>query len=99
MKLQRVDCERASTEELVSTVAFIDLVLAKGEQLGVKKPRWVEESRVSLMREIERRVEDEKRLRLKQVDARLEALQPTSEKRAALAAEKAALLKELGKAV
>jgi len=94
-ELKKFDPDRANMEELVALSAFAKSYRAEFTALNLEVPEWLDDKTRILQREILARGRDVLEKRLKDARAASAALMTPSEKRAALAAEIAALEAQL----
>lgn len=89
-QLKQLDTDRYDLDELVALSAEGKAIQAEFASLGADEPEWLGAAVRALARDIRVRQADAIEKRLRQARARVEALKPASERRAALEAQIAA---------
>lgn len=87
LDLKNFDAKRATLEELVTASADARMYLGEFLELGVDAPEWLEILSKSIRREVRAKNADRIANKIRDAEARLEALKTPSEKRTALEAE------------
>lgn len=95
-KLRQMNLQRADADELVGMLAFGNIMRTTYQKFELSVPDWLDENMNALTREIRARHQDMLEARLKEVRARRETLKTTEERRAALDAEEARIMRSLG---
>ncbi len=92
--LKNFDAKRAGLEELVAAHQEGSAVLKEFVELGVETPDWLEITVKSIRREIRAKNADRIAARIRDAEARLEALKTPSEKKSQLLEELKKLKKQ-----
>ncbi len=94
LDLKNFDAKRATLEELVTASAAGRMLLTEFVDLSVDAPEWLEITVKSIRREIKAKSADRIAAKIRDAEARLEALKTPGEKRTSLEAELKALKKQ-----
>ena len=85
-----------NNDEAVSLSAYARSLSAEYEELGIPAPEWLDKSIVALREEIARRTHEADLAELRRVEAEIESLKTTNERRNDATARLAQLQKKLG---
>jgi hypothetical protein len=96
-QLKNFDADRFDIDELVALSAEGKALQAEYKALDVEVPEWLDSTVTSIGRVINLRLDESLQKRLRQAEARIQALKPASERRAELESEVAKLRTKLGK--
>jgi hypothetical protein len=96
-QLKTFDADRFDLDELVALSAEGKALKAEFVAQGVEVPEWLDSAVTTIATAIGLRDADSKRKKLRQVEARIAALKPASERRAEAEAEADKLRAALGK--
>ncbi len=92
-QFQNFNLDQTTLDELIALSVFGRQLRAEYEALQLEEPEWVDVQLKTIRREIHARNADAKEARLREIDARLDALKTPGEKRTELLKEKAKLEK------
>jgi hypothetical protein len=91
-----MNVDRDSTEDLVAASAFVKSVITEFHSLGMTPPDWVASKERTIRKNLEGRLEEDRKRELMEINQEIDRLATPAEKRQRLAARQRELQEKLG---